>query len=153
MPHSIKQGNFYGQIDEADISGSKYINTLVGDMEQPETTSLLHCKTLAASPNHQTVLHAVYDAIRCLQTDGQFCFIAGCFLLLSNIVMIASLILVFGGLFRFILLLQARQVLRKSIKSLQVLARALRKKGIGLKAVSRLKKTEKAWEQKLVEKT
>ena len=56
-------------IDEADISGSKYINTLVGDIKQTETTYLLHCKTLAASSNHQTVLRAVDDAIRCLQTD------------------------------------------------------------------------------------
>ena len=38
-------------IDEADISGSKYVNTLVGDVEQPETTYLLHCKILDASPN------------------------------------------------------------------------------------------------------
>ena len=42
-------------IDEADISGSKYVNTLVGDVEQPETTYLLHCKI---SPNQQTVIRA-----------------------------------------------------------------------------------------------
>ena len=56
-------------IDEADISGSKYLNTLVGDMEHPETTYLLHCKILDASPNQQTVIHAVDDAVRTLQTD------------------------------------------------------------------------------------
>ena len=53
-------------IDEADISDSKYVNTLVGDVEQPETTYLLHCKILAASPNQQTVVHAIDDAIRTL---------------------------------------------------------------------------------------
>ena len=46
-------------IDEADIPGSKYVNTLVGDIEQPETTYLLHCKILDASPNQQTVVHAI----------------------------------------------------------------------------------------------
>ena len=46
-------------IDEADISGSKYVNTQVGEVEQPETTYLLHCKILDASPNQQTVVHAV----------------------------------------------------------------------------------------------
>ena len=56
-------------IDEADISGPKYINTLVGDVEQPETTYLLHCKILDASPNQQTVIHAVDNAVRTLQTD------------------------------------------------------------------------------------
>ena len=56
-------------INEADISGSKYVNTLVGDIEQPEITYLLHCKILDASPNQQTVVHAVDDAIRTLQTD------------------------------------------------------------------------------------
>ena len=43
-------------------------NTLVGDIEKPETTYLLHCKILDASPNQQTVIHAVDDAIRTLQT-------------------------------------------------------------------------------------
>ena len=56
-------------IDETDVSGCKYINTLVGDIEQPETTYLLHCKTLDASPNQQSVIHAVDDAIRTLETD------------------------------------------------------------------------------------
>ena len=56
-------------IDKADISGSKYVNTLVGDVEQPETTYLLHCKILDALPNQQTVVHAVDDAIRTFQTD------------------------------------------------------------------------------------
>ena len=55
--------------DEADISKSKYVNTLVGDVEQPETTYLLHCKILDASPNQQTVIHAVDDAIHTLQTE------------------------------------------------------------------------------------
>ena len=56
-------------IDKTDISGSKYVNTLVGDVEQPEKTYLLHCKILDAPPNQQTVVHAVDDAIRTLQTD------------------------------------------------------------------------------------
>ena len=56
-------------IDEADISGSKYVDTLVGDVEQLETTYLLHCKILDASPNQQTVVYTVNDAIRTLQTD------------------------------------------------------------------------------------
>ena len=56
-------------IDEADISRFKYVNTLVGDIELPETSYLLHCKILNASPNQQTVIQAVDDAIRTLQTD------------------------------------------------------------------------------------
>ena len=56
-------------IDEADISGSKYVNILVGDVEQPETTYLLHCKILDASPNQQTVVNAVDDAVCILQTN------------------------------------------------------------------------------------
>ena len=57
-------------IDEADISGSEYVNTLVGVVEQPETTYLLHCKILDALPNQQTVIHAVDDEVRTLQTDS-----------------------------------------------------------------------------------
>jgi len=33
--------------------------TLVRDVEEPETTYLLHCKILDASPNQQNVIHAV----------------------------------------------------------------------------------------------
>ena len=55
-------------IDEADASGCIYINTLVRDIDQPET-NLLHCKILDALPNQQTVIHAVDDAIRTLDTD------------------------------------------------------------------------------------
>ena len=56
-------------IDEADISRSKYVNTLVGVVEQPETTYLLHCKIFDASPHQQTVIHAVDDAVCTLQID------------------------------------------------------------------------------------
>ena len=53
-------------IDESEISGCKYLNTLEGDIEVPETTYLLHCKILCTSPNQQTIVHAVDDAIRTL---------------------------------------------------------------------------------------
>ena len=56
-------------IDKADISVSKYVNILVGDLEQAQTTYLLHCKILDASPNQQTVVHDVDDPIRTLQRD------------------------------------------------------------------------------------
>ena len=54
-------------IDESEISGCKYLNTLVGDIEVPETTYLLHCKILCTSSNQQTI--AVDDAIRTLQAN------------------------------------------------------------------------------------
>ena len=56
-------------IDESKISGCKYLNTLVGNIEVPETTYLLHCKILCTSPNQQTIAHAVDDAIRTLQAN------------------------------------------------------------------------------------
>ena len=56
-------------IDKSEISGCKYLNTLVGDIEVPETTYLLHCKILSTSPNQQTIVHAVDDAIRTLQAN------------------------------------------------------------------------------------
>ena len=56
-------------IDKTDISGCKYVNTLVGDIKQPETSYLFHCKIFDSSPNQHTVLPAVYDAICTLQTN------------------------------------------------------------------------------------
>ena len=45
--------------DEAYISRCKYINTLVREIEHPETTYLLHCKILNVSLNQQIAIHAV----------------------------------------------------------------------------------------------
>ena len=53
-------------IDEVDISGSKYVNTLIGNVEQPETTYLLHCNILDNLPNQKTVVRVVDDAIHTL---------------------------------------------------------------------------------------
>ena len=58
-------------INETDVSGCKYVlvYALVRNIEQPETSYLLHCKILDSSPNQQTVIHAVDGAICTLQTD------------------------------------------------------------------------------------
>ena len=56
-------------IVESEISGCKYLNTLVGNIEVPETTYLMHCKILCTSPNQLTIVHAVDDAIRTLQAN------------------------------------------------------------------------------------
>ena len=56
-------------IDESEISGGKYLNTLVGNIEVPETTYLLHSKILCTSPNQLTIVHAVDDTIRTLQAN------------------------------------------------------------------------------------
>ena len=56
-------------IDESEISGCKYLNTLVGNIKVPETTYLMHCKILCTSPNQQTIVHAVDDAIQTLQAN------------------------------------------------------------------------------------
>ena len=51
------------------VAVTKYINTLMVNVESPEKTFLLHCKQLPASINSQTVIQAVDDAIRMLQSD------------------------------------------------------------------------------------
>ena len=38
--------HIYMAIDEAAVTGAKYINTLVGNVESPEKTFMLHCKQL-----------------------------------------------------------------------------------------------------------
>ena len=65
----LKGKNIFTVIDEAEVAGAKYINTLVGNVESPEKTFLLHCKQLPASVNSQTVIQAVEDAIKTLQSD------------------------------------------------------------------------------------
>ena len=65
----VKGKNMFMVIDETEVADVKYINTLVGNVESPENTFLLHCKQLAASVNSQTIIHAVDDAIKMLQSD------------------------------------------------------------------------------------
>ena len=60
----LKWKNIFKVIDEAEVAGAKYINTLVGNVESPEKTFPLHCKQLPASVNSQTATHAVDDAIK-----------------------------------------------------------------------------------------
>ena len=65
----LKGKNIFVVINEAEVAGTKYINTVVVNVESPEKTFLLHYKQLPASVSSLRIIHALDDAIRTLQSD------------------------------------------------------------------------------------
>ena len=64
-------------VDESDISGKKYLNVLVGALDEPETTFLIDCRPLVQSPTNQTVCQAIddYTISECCENRLLFPFI------------------------------------------------------------------------------
>ncbi len=63
-------------VDESEVSGAKYMNILVGTLQDPQKTYMLECLPLAASADAQAVLHAVHDAISSLGCPHEdFCLL------------------------------------------------------------------------------
>jgi len=51
-------------IDESEIRGSKYLNILVGTVENPSKTYAISCICLPGSCSQQTIIHAVDDCLK-----------------------------------------------------------------------------------------
>ena len=60
---------FFLIIDESEISGDKYLNTVVGSASEPSRTYLLDCTVLPGNVSHQTIIHAIDDAVKLLGAD------------------------------------------------------------------------------------
>ena len=51
-------------VDESTLSGSQYLNILVGNLETPHVSYLCDCQPLKCAPNSNIIVQAVDDAIR-----------------------------------------------------------------------------------------
>ena len=51
-------------VDESDVSGQKYVNVLVGPMEEPNKTNLIVCIPLSGSPNSSNICTIVDDCLK-----------------------------------------------------------------------------------------
>ena len=51
-------------VDEAEVSGQKYVNILAGLMEEPEKTYLVNCKPLNGNPNNSNNCTIVDDSLK-----------------------------------------------------------------------------------------
>ena len=59
-------------VDESTLSGTQYLNILVGSLETPHVSYLYDCQPLKCAPNSNIIAQAVEDAVRNLGINRSF---------------------------------------------------------------------------------
>ena len=59
-------------VDESTLSGTQYLNILVGSLETPHVSYLYDCQTLKCAPKSNIIAQIVDDAIRNLGINRSF---------------------------------------------------------------------------------
>ena len=59
-------------VDESTLSGTQYLNILVGSLEKPHVSYLYDCQPLKCAPNSNIIVQAVDDAVRNLGINRSF---------------------------------------------------------------------------------
>ena len=59
-------------VDESTLSGTQYLNILVGSLETPRVSYLYDCQPLKCAPNSNIIVQAVDDAVRNLGINRSF---------------------------------------------------------------------------------
>ena len=59
-------------VDESTLSGTQYLNILVGSLETPHANYLYDCQSLKCAPNSNIIAQAVDDAVRNLGINKSF---------------------------------------------------------------------------------
>ena len=59
-------------VDESTLSGTQYLNILVGSLETPHVSYLYDCQSLKCAPNSNIIVQAVDDAVRNLKIKRSF---------------------------------------------------------------------------------
>ena len=59
-------------VDESTLSGTQYLNILVGSLETPYVSYLYDCQPLKCAPNSNIIAQAVDDAVRNLGINRSF---------------------------------------------------------------------------------
>ena len=54
-------------VDESNLSGTQYLNILVGALETPHVYFLYNCQPLSCSPNADSIVQAIDDAVTLLE--------------------------------------------------------------------------------------
>ena len=68
--HKKKQISFI--VDDSTVSGTQYLNILVGSLETPNVSYLYDCQPLKCAPNSNIIAQAVDDAVRNLGINRSF---------------------------------------------------------------------------------
>ena len=59
-------------VDDSTVSGTQYLNMLVGSLETPHVSYLYDCQPLKCAPNRNVIAQAVDDAVRKLGINRSF---------------------------------------------------------------------------------
>ena len=65
-------------VDESTLSGTQYLNILVGSLETPHVSYLYDCQPLKCAPNSNIIAQAVDDAVRNLEINRSFFRLFNC---------------------------------------------------------------------------
>ena len=72
----IHEQKIFLVVDKSEISGIKYLNVLVGLLDEPDKTYLTACKVLPKSPTAQSICQEIDDCVRFLDvTRNKFCLL------------------------------------------------------------------------------
>lgn len=72
----MKDKQLFMVVDESEISGTQYINILIGSIESPSVTYVYDCVSWTASADSQFIIRIIDDTIRSLGADRQnFCLL------------------------------------------------------------------------------
>ena len=76
MRNAVHEKQIFLIVDESTVSGTQYLNILVGSLETPHVSYLYDCQPLQCAPNSNIIAQAVDDAIRNLEINrGFFCLL------------------------------------------------------------------------------
>ena len=72
MRNAVHEKQTFLIVDESTVSGTQYLNILVGSLETPHVSYLCDCQPLKCAPNSNIIAQAVDDAIRNLEINRSF---------------------------------------------------------------------------------
>ena len=72
MRNAVEDKQIFLVVDESILSGTQYLNILVGSLETPHVSYLYDCQPLKCAPNSNIIAQAVDDAVRNLEINRRF---------------------------------------------------------------------------------
>ena len=70
--NAVQDEQLFVIVDESTLSGTQYLNILVGSLETPHVSYLYDCQPLKCAPNSNIIAQAVDDAVRNLGINRSF---------------------------------------------------------------------------------
>ena len=76
LQNAVHDKQIFLIVDESTLSGTHYLNILVGSLETPHVSYLYECQPLKCAPNSNIIAQAVDDAVRNLGINRScFCLL------------------------------------------------------------------------------